>query len=281
MAVIIDGKQVAENLTNELANEVKKFDIKPHLVVIQVGNNTASSIYVNLKQKKAEQIGIKSSAILYPENVSENEIIEKLKDLNEDSSVNAILVQLPLPKHIDTNKIINVISPEKDVDGFTAENTGNLLNGITPKAYPCTPKGIMKLLDAYKINVSGKHAVIVGRSNIVGKPVSLMLLNKSATVTICHSKTENLTDITRTADILISAVGKKIIFADMVKHGAVVIDVGIFKDENNKTTGDVDFENVKEVASFISPVPKGVGPMTIACLMENTVELFKLQNNLQ
>ncbi len=280
MAIIIDGKQVAENLTNELAKEVSKLNAKPHLVVIQVGDNTASTIYVNLKQKKAEQIGLKSTVIRYAEDITENELVEKLESLNADKSVNAILVQLPLPKHINADNIINAISPEKDVDGFTAENTGNLLNGLTPKAYPCTPKGIMKLLEAYNIDVNGKHAVIVGRSNIVGKPVAVMLLNKNATVTICHSRTENLTEITKTADILISAVGKKMIFANMVKKGAVVIDVGIFKDENNKTTGDVDFENVKEVASYITPVPKGVGPMTIACLMENTVELFKLQNNM-
>lgn len=280
MAIIIDGKQVAENLTNNLEKEVSKFNVKPHLVVIQVGDNTASSIYVNLKKKKAEQIGIKSTVINYPENISEEELIKKLQTLNSDTSVNAILVQLPLPKHINADNIINVISPQKDVDGFTAENTGNLLNGISPKSYPCTPKGIIKLLDTYNIDVNGKSAVIVGRSNIVGKPVAVMLLNRNATVTICHSRTKNLSDITKNADILISAVGKKMIFADMVKKGAVVIDVGIFKDENNKTTGDVDFENVKEVASYITPVPKGVGPMTIACLMENTIELFKQQNNL-
>lgn len=280
MAIIIDGKQVAENLTNNLEKEVSKFNVKPHLVVIQVGDNTASSIYVNLKKKKAEQIGIKSTVINYPDNISEEELIKKLQTLNSDTSVNAILVQLPLPKHINADNIINVISSQKDVDGFTAENTGNLLNGITPKSYPCTPKGIIKLLDTYNIDVSGKNAVIVGRSNIVGKPVAVMLLNRNATVTICHSRTKNLSDITKNADILISAVGKKMIFADMVKKGAVVIDVGIFKDENNKTTGDVDFENVKEVASYITPVPKGVGPMTIACLMENTIELFKQQNNL-
>ena len=280
MAIIIDGKQVAENLTNNLEKEVSKFNVKPHLVVIQVGDNTASSIYVNLKKKKAEQIGIKSTVINYPDNISEEELIKKLQTLNSDTSVNAILVQLPLPKHINADNIINVISPQKDVDGFTAENTGNLLNGITPKSYPCTPKGIIKLLDTYNIDVSSKNAVIVGRSNIVGKPVAVMLLNRNATVTICHSRTKNLSDITKNADILISAVGKKMIFADMVKKGAVVIDVGIFKDENNKTTGDVDFENVKEVASYITPVPKGVGPMTIACLMENTIELFKQQNNL-
>ena len=184
---------------------------------------------------------------------------------------------MPLPEHINKTHIIKAIAPNKDVDGFTAQNSGDLLNGITPMAYPCTPKGVLRLLKEYKIEISGKHAVIVGRSNIVGKPLAIMLLNENATVTVCHSKTQNLSTITKQADILISAVGKKIIFKDMVKPNAVVIDVGIFKDENNKTTGDVDFENVKEVASYITPVPKGVGPMTIAMLMENTIELTKQQ----
>ena len=187
------------------------------------------------------------------------------------------MVQLPLPKHIHKINVIKAISARKDVDGFTAQDSGGLLNGITPKVYPCTPKGILRLLKEYNIEIAGKYAVIVGRSDIVGKPVAIMLLNNDATVTICHSKTKNLSEITKQADILISAVGKKIIFKNMVKKDAVVIDVGIFKDENNKTTGDVDFENVKEVASYITPVPKGVGPMTIAMLMENTVELAKQQ----
>lgn len=275
MAIIIDGKQVAENITTELTKKVSTMSEKPHLVVIQIGENPASNIYVNLKNKKAELIGIQSTVLNYSEEISQEELIKKIEELNCDNSVHAILVQLPLPRHIDEREVIKAISPKKDVDGFTASNTGDLLNGITPHAYPCTPKGVLRLLDEYKIEVEGKHAVIVGRSNIVGKPLAIMLLNRNATVTICHSKTKNLQEITKQADILISAVGKKIIFKDMVKKGAVVIDVGIFKDENNKTTGDVAFDEVKEVASYITPVPKGVGPMTIASLMENTVALFE------
>lgn len=275
MAIIIDGKQVAENITTELTKKVSKMVEKPHLVVVQIGENPASNIYVNLKKKKAELIGIKSTVLKYSEEITQEDLINKIKELNCDNSVHAILVQLPLPKHIDEKEVIKAISPKKDVDGFTASNTGDLLNGITPHAYPCTPKGVLRLLDEYKIETEGKHAVIVGRSNIVGKPLAIMLLNRNATVTICHSKTKNLQEITKQADILISAVGKKIIFKDMVKKGAVVIDVGIFKDENNKTTGDVAFDEVKEVASYITPVPKGVGPMTIASLMENTVSLFE------
>lgn len=277
MAIIIDGKQIAENITEELKLEVSKMEKKPHLAVIQVGDNPASNIYVNLKNKKAEAIGITSSIIKYSQTITEAELIAKIEEINKDNNINAVLVQLPLPEHINKTHIIKAIAPNKDVDGFTAQNSGDLLNGITPMAYPCTPKGVLRLLKEYKIEISGKHAVIVGRSNIVGKPLAIMLLNENATVTVCHSKTQNLSTITKQADILISAVGKKIIFKDMVKPNAVVIDVGIFKDENNKTTGDVDFENVKEVASYITPVPKGVGPMTIAMLMENTIELTKQQ----
>lgn len=278
MAIIIDGKSVAEKIISELTEKVSKMPQKPHLVVIQVGENSASTIYVNLKKKKAELIGIKSTVIRYAENITENELIEKIEELNKDESIHAILVQLPLPPHIDAKRVIKTISPQKDVDGFTAENSGNLLNGIIPNVYPCTPKGIIRLLREYNIKIAGKHAVVVGRSNIVGKPIAMMLLNENATVTICHSKTENLKEITKQADILISAVGKKIIFKDMVKENAVVIDVGIFKNQDGKTTGDVDFDNVNDVAGYISPVPKGVGPMTIAELMENTIELFELQN---
>lgn len=277
MAIIIDGKAVAEKICKNLKQKISQLQKKPHLVVIQVGNNAASNIYVNLKKKKAEEIGIKSTVLKFEENIVEDDLINEIDKLNSNKEVHAILVQLPLPKNICTDNIIKAISPIKDVDGFTAQNSGDLLNGINPNAYPCTPKGIMKLLDEYNIDVSGKHAVIVGRSNIVGKPVALMLLNKNATITICHSQTKNLKEITLQADILISAVGKKIIFKDMIKQGAVVIDVGIFKDENGKTTGDVDFENVKEIAGYITPVPKGVGPMTIASLMENTLELYKKQ----
>ena len=277
MATIIDGKAVSAKILENLSSEIKNLQEKPHLVVIQVGDNPASNIYVGLKKKKAEAIGIKSTVIKYDEDITEQELIKKIEYLNSDSNVHALLVQLPLPKHIKETNIIKSISPKKDVDGFTAQNTGDLLNGLIPCAYSCTPKGVLRLLKEYNIEISGKHAVVVGRSNIVGKPLAIMLLNNNATVTICHSKTQNLSQITTQADILISAVGKKVIFKDMVKKDAVVIDVGIFKDENNKTTGDVDFDSVKDVASYITPVPGGVGPMTIASLMENTVELYKLQ----
>lgn len=277
MTIIIDGKKTADKITEKLKQKIANIETKPHLTVIQVGNNPASNIYVALKKKKAEEIGIKSTIVTFDDNINENELINKIKELNEDETVHAILVQLPLPKHINKDNVIKAISSKKDVDGFTSYNSGNLLNGITPSVYPCTPKGILRLLKEYNIELTGKHAVVIGRSNIVGKPVAIMLLNKNATVTICHSKTKNLKELTRQADILISAVGKKIIFKDMVKQDAVIIDVGIFKDENGKTTGDVDFENVKEITSYITPVPKGVGPMTIAMLMENTLELYENQ----
>lgn len=276
MTVIIDGKSIAEKICTGLKQKISTLNLKPHLVVIQVGDNPASNIYVNLKKKKAEEIGIKSTVLKFEETISEANLINEIEKLNNNNQVHAILVQLPLPKHICTDNIIKSITPVKDVDGFTAQNSGDLINGITPNAYPCTPKGIMRLLEEYNIDISGKHAVVVGRSNIVGKPIAIMLLNKNATVTICHSKTKDLKEITKQADILISAVGKKLIFKDMVKKDAIVIDVGIFKDGNGKTTGDVDFENVKEKASYITPVPGGVGPMTIAMLINNVVRAAKM-----
>ena len=202
-------------------------------------------------------------------------MLAKIHQLNKDDSVNAILVQLPLPGHISKEKVINMIDPKKDVDGFTPYNFGKLFSGEIPFVYPCTPKGILLLLDEYGIELDGKHAVIVGRSNIVGKPLLQMMLNRNATVSICHSHTKNLADITKTADILVSAVGENIIEEKMLKPGCVVVDVGIFKDAAGRTRGDVDFENVSKIASYISPVPGGVGPMTITSLMLNTVELFE------
>lgn len=275
MTTILDGKKLRDNILSELKTRIEKFEQKPTLVVILVGDNPASKIYVNNKKKTAEGLGINSIVINYPSDTSEAELLAKINELNEDSNVTAILVQLPLPKHIDKFKIINAITPSKDVDGFTPYNAGRLFIGEKPFAYPCTPKGIIRLLEEYQIPIRGKHAVIVGRSNIVGKPLAQMLLDKNATVTICHSQTENLAEITKTADILISAVGGKIIWKNMVKSDCVVVDVGIFKDENGKTRGDVDFDEVQPQTSFITPVPGGVGPMTIAMLMENTVELFE------
>lgn len=278
MTVILDGKRLRDELLEELKTKLSSYKVMPKLTVILVGDNPASQIYVNNKKKTAEKLGIISEIVNYPEEITETELLEKINELNNDNSVNAILVQLPLPEHIDKSKIINAISPIKDVDGFTPENFGKLLTGEKPYVYPCTPKGILLLLDKYGIKVDGKHVVIVGRSNIVGKPLAVMMLNLNATVTICHSHTKNLAEITKTADILISAVGEKLIEDNMVKINGVIVDVGIFKDESGKTRGDVDFVNVCEKTSYISPVPGGVGPMTIASLMLNTVELFDIQN---
>lgn len=277
MAEILDGKKLRDKILEQLKVKIEKFETKPTLVVILVGENPASKIYVNNKKKTAEKLGINSEVINYPPNVSEKELLAKIEELNNDKSVTAILVQLPLPEHISKENVMNAILPEKDVDGFTPYNFGKLFSGEVPTVYPCTPKGILLLLDEYGINIEGEHVVIVGRSNIVGRPLSQMILNRNATVTICHSKTKNLTDIIKTADILISAVGKNIIEGKMLKSDCVVVDVGIFKDANGKTRGDVDFESSSKIASYISPVPGGVGPMTIASLMLNTVELFEKQ----
>ena len=279
MTVILDGKKLRDKLLDDLKLKIDNLETKPSLAVILVGEDAASKIYVNNKRKMAEKIGIASQIITYPTTVSEEELLTKINELNNDGSVNAILVQLPLPKHIDKFKIINAISPLKDVDGFTSENSGKLFSGQKPYAYPCTPKGILLLLDEYGINPEGKHVVVIGRSNIVGKPLAVMMLNRNATVTVCHSKTKNLAEITKTADILVSAVGEKVIEdSSMMKVDSIMVDVGIFKDENGKTRGDVDFDKISKVTSFISPVPGGVGPMTIASLMLNTFELFELQN---
>ena len=276
MTTILDGKKLSKQILDDLTIELSKLDKKPSLTVIQVGANSASEIYVNIKKKTAERIGIVSNVIKYPETLSEKELLQKIEELNSDDTVDAILVQLPLPKHINSKNIIQSISPKKDVDGFHPENVGKISVGIAPYAYPCTPKGVLRLLEEYKIELEGKHVVILGRSNIVGRPLAQMILNKNATVTICHSHTKNLSDITKTADILISAVGvKNIISKDMVKKNSVIVDVGISK-VDDKICGDVDFEKVFKDVSFITPVPGGVGPMTIASLMENTFELYRL-----
>lgn len=274
---ILDGKTLGKEIQEEIRLEVEKLGKKPHLAVVLVGEDSASKIYVNTKNRTCERLGFKSTVINLPETVSEEDLKLKIRELNNDEDVNAILIQLPLPAHIDTNNCIKEISPIKDVDGFTPENLGAIIRGQEPFAYPCTPYGIITILKKYNIQIAGKHAVIVGRSNIVGKPVSLMLLKENATVTMCHSKTENLAEITKTADILISATGKRVITKDMVKKGATVIDVGIIRNAEGKLEGDVDFENVKEVAEYITPVPGGVGPMTIASLMKNTLSLFYKQ----
>lgn len=273
MTIILDGKKLRDKIFENLKQKLNNMSEKPTLAVILVGDDPASQIYVKNKKKTAENLGIYSIVINYPSNISEKILLDKIQELNNDNKITAILVQLPLPKHIDKFKIIDAIAPEKDVDGLTPYNSGKLFSGEEPYVYPCTPKGILLLLDEYNIELAGKHVVVIGRSNLVGKPVAQMLLNRNATVTMCHSHTKNLSDITKTADIVVSAVGKNIIGEKMLKSDCVVVDVGIFKDVNGKICGDVDFTSASKIAAYISPVPGGVGPMTIASLMLNTVEL--------
>lgn len=280
MAEIISGKEVAAVLNEGTAAkvaELKNKGIGVSLAVIIVGDDPASKVYVNNKKKACEKLGIISYEYVLPESTTQEELMQTVKELNERADVNGILCQLPLPKHLDSNAVIDAIAPEKDVDCFSPTNVG-LLNIGRGRLSPCTPAGIMDMLEYKNISVSGKHCVVIGRSNIVGKPMSALLLAADATVTVCHSKTQNLKEITKTADVLIAAVGRpKFVTADMVKDGAVVIDVGIHRTESGKLCGDVDFDSVEPKASYITPVPGGVGPMTIARLMRNTVTAAKLQ----
>ena len=276
MAIILDGKNLRDKIFENLKQRLNNMSEKPTLAVILVGDDPASQIYVKNKKKTAENLGINSIVINYPSDIPENVLLDKIQELNNDNKITAILVQLPLPKHIDKFKIIDAIAPEKDVDGLTPYNSGKLFSGEEPYVYPCTPKGILLLLDEYNIELEGKHVVVIGRSNLVGKPVAQMLLNRNATVTMCHSHTKNLSDITKTADIVVSAVGKNIIGEKMLKSDCVVIDVGIYKNIEGKICGDVNFEEVSKIASHITPVPGGVGPMTIASLMLNTIKLFNI-----
>lgn len=275
MAQIIDGKATAAHVRQSLKAQVEQLTSQgatPGLAVILAGNDPASAVYVRNKEKAAKELGIYSEMIYLPENVSQEALLNTVKRLNNDDKIHGILVQLPLPKGLDEKEVIAAISPEKDVDAFHVQNVGKIMLGEYD-FLPCTPAGVMELLKTYNIDVKGKNAVVVGRSNIVGKPMAMLLLHDDATVTVCHSKTENLSEITKNADILIAAVGKaKFITGDMVKEGAVVIDVGMNRDENNKLCGDVDFDSVSKKSSFITPVPGGVGPMTIAMLMKNTVK---------
>ena len=284
MAVIIDGKQLAKKIRGELKKECDKLKekaIQPKLAVIMVGDNPASKVYVKNKSKACDEIGINYEEYLLNENVTQEELIETIKKLNEDESVNGILLQSPIPNHLDINQAFKAISYKKDVDGFTPSSVGKLTIG-EDTFISCTPYGVVKMFEEYNIDLTGKNLVILGRSNIVGKPLLQCCLNKNATVTICHSKTIDLKDYTKRADILISAIGKaKFVTKDMVKDGAVVIDVGINRDENGKIVGDVDFENVEPIASYITPVPGGVGPMTIAMLMNNVIKATKEQNNIK
>lgn len=274
-AIIMDGKALAEKLREALKSEINKLDRKPGLGVIIVGNNPASKIYVKRKQEACSKAGIFSVKVELPETATEEQVEAEIEKFNNDENIDGILVQLPLPGHLNEEKMLGLVSKDKDVDGFHLVNLGKLVSG-EKRIEACTPKGVMKLLDHYKISLEGKHAVVVGRSRIVGKPVSLLLLEKNATVTMCHSKTINLKEYTTKADILIMAVGKPhLIKKEMVKHNAVVIDVGMNR-MGEGVVGDVDFEGVSQVASYITPVPGGVGPMTIAMLLENCMELYKI-----
>ena len=282
---IIDGKKVSAQVKEEVKQETlrlkQEYGVTPGLAVVIVGDDPASRVYVNNKKKACELVGFRSEEYALPEKTTQEELLNLVNELNEKKDINGILVQLPLPKHLDDKVVIEAINPIKDVDAFHAVNVGKIMLGEYD-FLPCTPAGVMEMLHSYDISVSGKNCVVIGRSNIVGKPMAMLLLHENATVTICHSKTVNLSEICSQADILVAAVGRpKFVTADMVKEGAVVIDVGMDRDENGKLCGDVDFENVKDKCSYITPVPGGVGPMTIATLMKNTIKACKLQNNIK
>ena len=283
MSNIIDGKLVSAAVKERVANEVKELNqkgISVCLAVILVGSDPASQIYVANKKKACEQLGIISKEYLLPEATTQDELLALVNKLNNDKTVNGILCQLPLPKGLNEKAVIAAINPEKDVDAFHPVNVGKIMIGDYD-FLPCTPAGVMEMLSFYNIDVCGKECVVIGRSNIVGKPMGMLLLHKNGTVTICHSRTQNLSEVTAKADILVAAVGKaKFVTADMVKPGAVVIDVGMNR-EDGKLCGDVDFDAVSQKASYITPVPGGVGPMTIATLMQNTLTAAKRQNNLR
>ena len=274
-AKLIDGKAVSQKIKVQVKERVEKLaqeGIIPGLAVVLVGENSASLTYVKNKKKTCEALGMRSDLHQFPDTLTEQELLSKIDELNQDPEIHGILVQLPLPQQIDEFKVISAISPEKDVDGFHPISVGNMMIG-KDAFLPCTPHGIMELLSHYGIDPAGKHAVVIGRSNIVGKPIGQLLLQKDATVTYCHSKTKDLAQFTAQADILIAAIGRaKFIDHSFIKPGAVIIDVGMNRDENGKLCGDVDFEDVQETAGFVTPVPGGVGPMTIAMLMGNTLE---------
>ena len=271
---ILDGKAVSLKVKESVkirADELKKFGVEPTLAVVLVGEDKASQTYVRAKEKACNEYGIKSVAHRLSENTTQNELLALINVLNLDDSIHGILVQLPLPKHIDTNVVLAAIDPRKDVDGFHAVNVGKLVSGLEGFV-PCTPLGVMEILKEYGIDVAGLNAVVIGRSNIVGKPMANLLLNASATVTVTHSKTTNLKEICKNADLIVAAIGKPFFLkADMVKDGAVVVDVGINRLDDGRLVGDVDFENVAPKCSYITPVPGGVGPMTIAMLLNNTI----------
>lgn len=274
-AQIISGTALSASLRSAIASRAKALSaqaIKPGLAVILVGQNPASQVYVRSKVKACEEVGFHSQLEKYPEDLSEPALLTHIERLNQDPLVHGVLVQLPLPSHINANRVIEAINPSKDVDGFHLSSAGALLKGM-PGFWPCTPYGCMKMLESINYELAGKHAVVLGRSHIVGKPMALMLLDKNATVTICHSRTQDLASITRQADVIVAAVGRQnMVTKDMVKPGAVVLDVGINRDPSGQLCGDVDFSGVSEVASYITPVPGGVGPMTITMLLSNTLD---------
>jgi methylenetetrahydrofolate dehydrogenase (NADP+)/methenyltetrahydrofolate cyclohydrolase len=278
---ILDGKYVSQKVRDLIKKEIAEIKEEtkrvPGLAVIQAGDNLASKIYVNSKIKQCAEVGIESKNFIMPADVTEKELLEKIELLNNDEEVDGILVQLPLPDHIDTPTIIEAIDINKDVDGFKPENLGKVVLGDKTALISCTPAGILTLLKEYEIPLEGKDIVVIGRSNIVGKPMTALLINEGATVTVCNSKTKNLAEKTKNADVVIVAIGKaNFLKGDMIKQDAIIIDVGINRDENNKICGDVDFESVKDKVSFITPVPGGVGPMTIAMLLNNTLKAFKI-----
>ncbi|GMA47639.1 bifunctional methylenetetrahydrofolate dehydrogenase/methenyltetrahydrofolate cyclohydrolase [Tetragenococcus muriaticus] len=280
MAQLINGRELADNLQEQMRLEVdvlKKQGVFPGLVVFLVGDDPASKTYIKNKEIASQKIGIQSTVENYPSDISEEKLLAEIEKYNNDPNYHGILVQLPLPGHIDEEKVLLAIDPKKDVDGFHPMNMGKLLLG-QPQTLPCTPYGIMKMFEAYEIHLEGKHAIVIGRSNIVGKPMAQLLLAKNATVTMAHSHTKDLPALAKQADVIVSAVGKgNFVTKDFVKEGAVVIDVGMNRDENGKRIGDVNFVEVEPKASFITPVPKGVGPMTITMLMQQTIEACKRQ----
>ncbi|NIO41456.1 MAG: bifunctional methylenetetrahydrofolate dehydrogenase/methenyltetrahydrofolate cyclohydrolase FolD [Burkholderiales bacterium] len=275
-ATIIDGRAVSETMRKEMRTRVQSLGVRPGLAVVLVGDDAASQIYVHNKAKACEDVGIHSEVFRYPAEISEASVLQKIDELNKAAHIHGILVQLPLPSHIDNTKVLEAISPFKDVDGFHKQNIGALVTGKSDFP-PCTPHGVMALLDYYQVPITGSNAVVIGRSNIVGKPMALMLLARSATVTICTSKTRDLSQFTRIADIVVAAVGKAgLVTADMIKQGAAVIDVGMNRLPTGGLAGDVDFDTVKREAGWITPVPGGVGPMTITMLLANTLKAAEL-----
>lgn len=274
--ILLDGRALSKKLLAQIKNQISTFSQKPGLAVILVGDDPASAVYVRNKHKACEDVGIQSTVIKLPSTISKAELIAQIENLNSNPSIHGILVQLPLPKHLPTEEIIGAVSEKKDVDGFHCQNAGKLFRGVEGLV-PCTPKGVIKLLEEHQVPLEGAHAVILGRSNVVGKPMAMLLLEKNATVTICHAHTRDTIEHCRRADVIVSAVGRvNLVTKDWVKPGACVVDVGINRKPDGKLTGDVDFEEVSKVAGYLTPVPGGVGPMTIAMLIDNTFQAFRI-----